>query len=185
MPDQGTQGRLSPWLRKQRLNAVRPYLYGRVLDVGCGSGALASMVSPHRYLGFDPDEDSLNLARSHFPNYNFESNLPPFDQKFDSVVALAVIEHVGEPAAFLTLLASYLKTKSGRVILTTPHPSMEWIHTVGAAIGLFSQHASEEHETLLNYEILLTVSVQAGLILVDYKRFLFGANQIAVFKRGL
>ena len=37
-----------------------------------------------------------------------------------------------------------------RVIAATPHPAVEWIHDVGAAIGLLSKHANEEHKGLLD-----------------------------------
>ena len=40
MADQGAEGWLSPWLRMQRIKAAQPYLSRRVLDFGCGSGAL-------------------------------------------------------------------------------------------------------------------------------------------------
>ena len=41
MADQGAEGLFSPFLRSRRLKAACPYIKGRVLDVGCGTGALA------------------------------------------------------------------------------------------------------------------------------------------------
>ncbi|MHA1567622.1 MAG: class I SAM-dependent methyltransferase [Alphaproteobacteria bacterium] len=100
MADQGREGLLSPFLRKQRSKAARPYLKGRVLDVGCGAGALAKLIDPESYVGIDIDEDPLNRARRDFPHHRFESALPEGSKKFDTVVALAVIEHVPDPSAF-------------------------------------------------------------------------------------
>jgi len=182
MADQGVEGLLSPYLRNQRLMAARPHLKGRILDFGCGSGALAGLISPDQYLGMDIDDFSLQKARMNYPDHQFISSLPSTDQKFDSVISLAVIEHVVDPVDFLKTLAQYLKpSDSARVIVTTPHPKMDWIHDVGAAVGLFSKHANEEHEELLDRQKLEDAGRQAGLVLLSYRRFLFGANQIAVY----
>lgn len=94
MADQGGEGILSPLLRFLRLRIVRPYLRGMVLDVGCGSGVLASVVQPGSYLGVDVDEEALAEARRQYPRHNFQSFLPPAEPVFDTVIAMAVIEHV-------------------------------------------------------------------------------------------
>ncbi|AHF00119.1 class I SAM-dependent methyltransferase [Thioalkalivibrio paradoxus] len=183
MADQGAEGVLSPWLQRRRFAAALPYLTGRVLDVGCGSGALAGRLKADRYYGTDVDPESLELARSRFPNYVFSSQLPALDERFDTVVALAVIEHDAEPGDFLKRLTAYMRDSNSRLVVTTPHPSMDWIHDVGAAIGLFSKHANEEHEGLLDRATLVRAGAVAGLRLSSYRRFLFSANQIAVFQK--
>lgn len=184
MADQGAEGLLSPFLRNKRFIAVRPFLKGRVLDYGCGSGGLAKIVPADCYLGIEIDRDCLQCARSLFPNHNFFSKLPENGDKFNTVVSLAVIEHVKNPVYFLQILADQLNDSStARVVVTTPHPTVDWVHGMGARIGLFSKHANEEHEDLLDREKLEAAGSQAGLKLILYKRFLFGANQLAVFKR--
>ena len=184
MADQGAEGLLSPFLRNRRIVAVRPYLEGSVLDFGCGAGALAAWVAPSRYLGIDIDAESLRRARAGFPQHRFLAALPEPAERFDSVLALAVIEHVRDAVALLRLLSGHLtETQTARLVLTTPHPSVDWVHHVGAAIGLFSRHASEEHETLMDSAALTRAGAKAGLTIVCYRRFLFGANQLAVFQR--
>ena len=185
MADQGAEGVLSPWLRNQRFSAALPYLYGRVLDYGCGSGLLAQHVSPDNYLGVEPDEASLKKARSVFPMHRFVSKVPENERGFDSIVSLAVIEHVANASEFLRLLTSFSSDKKdSRIIITTPSPIFEWAHDIGAAIGLFSKHANEEHEELLDRQKLERAGTEASLNLVVYRRFLFGANQIAVFEKA-
>lgn len=182
MADQGTEGLLSPFLRQRRLKAATPYLKGRVLDVGCGSGVLAGLVDSTSYLGVEVHEASLNRAKDYFPSYSFQNSLPPIEEKFDTVVSLAVIEHVADPLVFLESLVRNLKhDPAARIVITTPHPSAGWVHDVGASIGLFSKHANEEHEELLDQSMLLDLGQRAGLVLLDYQRFLFGVNQLAVF----
>jgi len=182
MADQGAEGLLSPFLRARRMAAARRYLIGRVLDVGCGSGAMAAFVPPERYIGVEQDEQSLSLARARFPKHRFQAALPSDESAFDTVASLAVIEHVQDPARFLRELADRLKKSShSKIICTTPHPSADWMHSVGAAVGLFSRHANDEHEELLDRRRLEDVARQVGLRLCEYRRFLLGVNQLAVF----
>ena len=185
MADQSSEGLLSPYLRRKRFEAASRYLKGRVLDFGCGSGALAAFVHADKYLGVEVDGVSLQQASSRFPKHRFVSELPGSTNKFDSIVSLAVIEHVSDPAQFLRTLAAYLDdTSTSRLVVTSPHPSVAWIHYVGAAIGFFSKHANEEHEELLDRSKLKMAGKEAGLKLVSYHRFLFGANQIAVYAKS-
>ena len=184
MADQGNEGLLSKWLRGKRMGAAARHLSGRVLDYGCGSGSLAAMVDSGRYFGVDRDQQSLQIARTSFPDHKFSVEPPAAQEKFDTVVSLAVIEHVGDPVQFLANLAAYLSDRSGsRLVLTTPHPALEWAHDAGAAVGLFSRHANEEHEDLLDRGKLESVGKRCGLRLQHYNRFLWGANQLAVYTK--
>ena len=187
MADQASEGLLSPFLRRRRIKAVRPFLKGKVLDIGCGSGALAEHFKPGNYLGVERDADSREVARKLFPQHQFIPELnDQVDSSFDTVVALAVIEHVPDPVAFMHELAGRLSpAHSGRVVCTTPHPSFDGIYDMGARMGFFSHHAHEEHEELFDREKLAEVGQASGLQLVDYRRFLFGANQLAVFARSV
>jgi 2-polyprenyl-3-methyl-5-hydroxy-6-metoxy-1,4-benzoquinol methylase len=134
----------------------------------------------------DIDEESLVSARAHHPEHRFQSSLPPPEPAFDTVVSLAVIEHVPDPAAFLIDLAARLRSSSeSRIVCTTPHPAVDWVHTAGASIGLFSRHANQEHEQLLDAARLAALAKGCSLQVSVYRRFLFGANQLAVFQPAL
>jgi 2-polyprenyl-3-methyl-5-hydroxy-6-metoxy-1,4-benzoquinol methylase len=182
--DQGAEGVLSPFLRIQRLRMARPFLAGRILDVGCGSGALAGEVSPDRYLGVDIDALSLKLSRVNHPQHAFARQLPAEEQQFDTIVSLAVIEHVSNPGEFLADLAKRLSDRpDAKIVISTPHPSMDWIHDLGSSIGLFSSHANEEHEQLLDRTVLARIGAEAWLHMAQYRRFMLGANQLALCGR--
>jgi len=183
MADQGTEGLLSPFLRTKRFKASLPYLKGKILDYGCGTGGLAAYVSEENYVGVDVDEHSLFLAKKRFPTHRFISSNVTLDDKFDTIVSLAVIEHCFDAVQFLKNLIFYLNNSDARIVLTTPHPYVNWIHNVGSSIGLFSKHANEEHETLLNLTSLNLIARQAGLKIAIYNRFLVGANQIVILNK--
>ncbi len=185
MADQMT-GLLSPFLRRRRLAAVGPFVRaGRVLDFGCGVGELARQVGPERYLGVDLDLDSIEAARLLHPGHAFQM-LQEFEsvaplREFDVISALALIEHLPAPGAWLSSMAVRLKPE-GALVVTTPHPSMRWVHDSGAKLGIFSREAADEHEDMLDCKALATLASTSGLRLSDYHRFLFGCNQLAVFR---
>lgn len=187
MSDQ-INGKLSPYLREKRFRAAEPYLAtGRVLDMGCGIGLLTRYVTPERYLGVDLDQGSIDQARRRNPGYRFKT-LAEFgshdpSEQFDSIVGLAVIEHVPDPKAWLAEMTRRL-APGGRMVLTTPHPRLEWAHTVGARLGLFSRAASEEHNVLIDHKLMGRFAGDTGLKVKEFKRFLCGANQLFILQRA-
>lgn len=181
MSDQGNEGILSPFLKNARFKAIKKFISSKdkILDIGCGSGDLSQLVNSDNYFGYDIDSFSLSLAKKKYPNHSFGKKLPK--SKFDMIISLAVIEHVKDPIYFLHALKKNLNPK-GTIILTTPHPAFEWIHDLGAKFGLFSSHASEEHETLINLKSMKEIASQAGYEIMNYSRFLMFANQLIILK---
>lgn len=180
MGDQATEGFFSPFLRARRIRAALPFLRGRVLDFGCAAGALAAWIDPASYLGFDRDGDAIAQARRLFPRHRFSAVLPEAEV-FDTIAALAVVEHLPDPEHWLLLIARLL-APGGSLVLTTPHPAFRRIHDAGAWAGLFSREAAAEHETFFDRPALLRLAASAGFQLVHYRRFLLGANQLAVLR---
>jgi 2-polyprenyl-3-methyl-5-hydroxy-6-metoxy-1,4-benzoquinol methylase len=171
-------GRLSPWLSRQRMRQGRPYLRGRVLDYGCHDGTLAADVPADRYVGVDIHLPSLAEARARHPLHTFVTEVSD-DERFDTIIGLAFIEHVPDPGGFLARFAGMLRP-GGRIVLTTPHPWFEWVHTAGAKVKLFSAHAHEEHEELIDRPTMERLCARAGLRIERYRRFQLGANQLFV-----
>lgn len=175
-------GVLSPYLRRQRLEAARPYIRGRVLDFGCGTADICAFVGEGRYVGVDIDGSILEVARRRYPSAGFYtpaeySKLPPGE--FDTVSALAVIEHLPDPAGFLGEMKSKL-APSGKIVLTTPNPMLDWAHGLGSRVGIFAKESHDEHQSLLDRAGIAAAAAAAGLKVLLYRRFLFGANQLAV-----
>ncbi|HWK65509.1 MAG TPA: class I SAM-dependent methyltransferase [Rhizobiaceae bacterium] len=181
MGDQGAQGLFSPFLRQARMKAAQKWLTGRVLDVGCGSGALAAFIDANRYVGFDRDESCIETARQLFPQHRFMASFPDAGG-FDTVVALALIEHLPNPLEELRRWAAALEP-GGKIVLTTPHKAFRAIHDLGARIGIFSADAADEHEEMFDGGDLAALAQGGGLRLAEYRRFLFGANQLCVMSK--
>jgi SAM-dependent methyltransferase len=184
-------GLLTRRVGETRIAAALPHLpeQGRVLDVGCGLTDLAARIPD--YTGADRNPDVLASQRKRFPKRDFfewdivRGAAPAAllaRAPFEGILLLAVLEHVPDPAVVLARLAPLL-SPGGRLIATTPHPSGRWPLQAGAALGLLSSHAHDEHEMLLGREALEAAGRSSGLSLVLYRRFLLGMNQLAVYSR--
>lgn len=99
-----------------------------LLDIGCGGGLICE---PMARLGFavtgiDADATALVVAREHAEaqalgiDYRDDDaeDLAGRDRRFDTVLALEVVEHAADPALFVAIAASLVKP-GGALILST------------------------------------------------------------------
>ena len=97
---------------------------GKLLDVGCGSGAYLSLMQSLGWdiYGIEPDSVAADLAHRHLgcPIHNGTLDDCLFPAAFDVVVASHVIEHTADPALFIRKAARLLKPK-GQLILLLPN----------------------------------------------------------------
>ncbi len=178
MADHGAQGLLSPLLRARRIRAARPLLRGRVLDFGCGTGALAEWIEPATSSGAGQDAKPVEEARRPHPRHGLGAAAAG-QGLFDTIAALAAIEHLPEPQAWLRQMRALLAPR-GCLVLATPHPAFRLIHDAVARAGLFSRDAAELHNCFFDRAALKRLAASSGFQLVRYRRFLLGANQLAV-----
>ena len=99
----------------------------RLLDVGCGAGLASEAFARHGAVvtGLDAAGAALEAARAHAEAsglaIDYREGLPedlPDGETFDAVIALEVIEHVADRAAFLTALAR-VTGPGGAIFLST------------------------------------------------------------------
>lgn len=111
------------------LRAAQPLDRRRVLDLGCGDGALSYLLARQgaRVTGLDVTIAGLVLARGELGRHGTRVPLvlgsgyalPFSEESFDAVVCSDVIEHVRSPGTLLHEMRRVL-APGGRVILTTP-----------------------------------------------------------------
>lgn len=96
----------------------------RVLDVGCGPGALLAALSartaPDQLAGIDPSESFLAAARERFPwadlRHGSAEDLPFDDDAFDAALAQLVVHFMTDAAAGVAEMARV--TRPGGTIAT-------------------------------------------------------------------
>jgi 2-polyprenyl-3-methyl-5-hydroxy-6-metoxy-1,4-benzoquinol methylase len=101
----------------------------RVLDVGCGNGAIAGRLIDDGFdvYGIDASETGVNVASKKYPGRFFvqdilSEQLPDalLDFHFDVVISTEVIEHIYAPRSYMKLIRNILAS-GGVLIISTPY----------------------------------------------------------------
>jgi len=127
----------------------------RVLDVGC-AGHLAKQNSPYwlhgklrekfeDVVGIDIDEENVKELNALGYKNIFLASAETFTlpNKFDTIVAGDLIEHLKNPGSFLERAKEHL-AEGGRVVITTPYP-FSFLFTVYSMIKFPKTCSSPEH----------------------------------------
>jgi SAM-dependent methyltransferase len=109
-----TVGPIEKWI----VTVATPYACGRMLDAGCGNKPYQPFFDSvtDRYVGVDLTQNRKNSVDVIIGPAD---PLPFQDGSFDTVLSTQVLEHVPEPAAYLSDLARVL-TPGGYLLLTCP-----------------------------------------------------------------
>lgn len=102
----------------------------KVLEVGCGDGALSGLIFKSfgcELTGLDPSADGIQYCREMFAKFNYRGAFEISEgysfqygaNSFDFVVLADVIEHLQHPELMLAEIQRVLK-RGGKVIITTP-----------------------------------------------------------------
>jgi len=138
-------GRYSRLLAPQLADLAGVGAGQRVLDVGCGPGALTAelvaRLGPSSVAAVDPSEPFVAAIRSRFPGVDVHEasaeRLPFDDRAFDAALAQLVVHFMADPVAGLTEMARV--TRPGGVVA-----ACVWDHAGhGGPLGLFWQVARE------------------------------------------
>lgn len=107
--------------------AFAPLAGRRLLDIGCGSGALARSLSERgaRVAGIDPNPEALETAREAVPEGTFQAAraeaLPFADASFDGAIFLNSLHHVPKRAMDRALREAARVTKpAGPIVVIEP-----------------------------------------------------------------
>lgn len=87
-----------------------------ILDVGCGGGLVCEPLARlgGNISGADADAQAIEVAQAHAEQSNlsityYNQPAEEIDQQFDVVLALEIIEHVTDPAAFVESVSKLVK----------------------------------------------------------------------------
>lgn len=113
---------------------VRPEPGLRVLDFGCGVGALSDLMSYSGAIvtGCDVNEMLLHYARLEHPETLFIHGLTPVGITYDVIVSTHVLGHLDNPLETLIELRKRVK-RGGRLVLLIPNRNqalIRWLPNV-------------------------------------------------------
>jgi ubiquinone/menaquinone biosynthesis C-methylase UbiE len=151
-----------------------------ILDVGCGTGALAGFFPAESYLGIDCSPTYVSTAGKKHSHHRFAvadaTQLPLSDCSFDGVVICGVLHHLSDETTqqVLAEVARVLKP-GGRFVVWEDIPSRRAWNLVGHLIhaldvGQFIRHPKE-------YRRLL----EQKFVVVSERMMRSGAMDYAVF----
>ena len=105
---------------KGLVDLLAPKAGERILDVGCGTGALTAEIgrSGAEILGVDQSEEMISQARKKFPALRFETQDARqlrFNAQFDAVFSNAVLHWISEAEQVIAGVAQALKS-GGRFV---------------------------------------------------------------------
>jgi 2-polyprenyl-3-methyl-5-hydroxy-6-metoxy-1,4-benzoquinol methylase len=156
-----------------------------VLDIGCADGALfrrlGNLIAPSK--GIDADLVRPEQIGGHqlLPGC-FPADLPA-GLDFDTIVALAVLEHIPSDRLAEFAAACYERlVPTGLLILTVPHPFVDRILDVLIALRIAHGMEAEQHH---GYDVNKTAELfgGAGFRLAKRERFQLGLNSLFLFER--
>jgi 2-polyprenyl-3-methyl-5-hydroxy-6-metoxy-1,4-benzoquinol methylase len=111
----------------------------RILDVGCGTGLNASLLSEQGHQVSGVDVSSVAIEKFQARGFqglvgNIENGLPELPEaSFDMVFTSEVIEHCPDTASFLSSIYALLKP-GGSLLLSTPNSAF-WASRIMALLG--------------------------------------------------
>jgi ubiquinone/menaquinone biosynthesis C-methylase UbiE len=144
----------------------------RVLDVGCGTGALLAAVDPGYGVGVDLSPAMVRRAAERFPHLSFrvgDAEALASRETFDRVLMVDLLEHLGDPPAALAS-ARRLCAPDGRLIMLAANPAWQSILHLAERLGL--KMPEGEHRWLRPWEIRGLLDASGFEVLREDRRLL-------------
>lgn len=143
--------------------SVPPSAKVRLLDVGCGTGAIAARLSSlYEVSATDESSQAIAFCQTRGLTRLFAGPLDkhPDKQPFDVILLLDVIEHADDDAAILVEVRRRLKDH-GNVLITVP--SYPWLWSIHDVVA--------HHKRRYTYDTLQAVVTRAGFRIVTMTYF--------------
>lgn len=149
----------------------RPLAGRSALDVGCGAGLLCEPLARlgARVTGVDAAHENVAAAAAHAADGGLQidyrcADVATLDGVFDLVTSMEVIEHVTDPALFVSALVARL-APDGLLILSTPNRTSKSrlaMITLGEGLGAIPKGTHDWDKFLTPDELTPRIE-QAGL----------------------
>ncbi len=180
------------WLRKRQVARYYKRRTGTVVDLGAGYDCrllLALLAANSELLGIAVDSEfdaRVPADRLQLVNADLNQILPFPPQSVDTVLTLAVLEHLSEPATFLSEIHRILRP-GGMVLLTTPGPTAQpLLEFLAFTLGVIDAHEIRDHKHYFSSTELVSALTKAGFTEenIQAKTFIFGMNNVVIATRS-
>ncbi len=167
------------------LSQPRPFAGLRLLDIGCGGGLLSEPMARlgATVVGADAAEGNIPVARLHAGEagltidyrHTTAEALAAAGERFDVVLAMEIVEHVAEPAAFVATCHDLL-TPGGLMVMSTLNRTAKSF--LAAIIGAewvmrWLPKGTHDWARFITPDELAGLISGAGLAAIDRKGFVF------------
>ena len=155
----------------ERYALIRQYLFGDVLDVSCGSGYGAYLVSNNpdinSVLGLDIDQEAIDWANDHFATEKVSfarKRIEDHTSKADVLVSIETIEHLEDPK-ILNDLAE--RCKVNQVLVS--YPSKKTTHYNKYHYRDFID--DEIIRIFTNFKLIDVIDLHREVRILNFKRY--------------
>ena len=165
--------------------ALKPLSGKSALDVGCGAGLLCEPLARlgANVTGVDAAPENIAAAKAHAKGARVAiqyhaCELATLKGQFDLITALEVIEHVTDPAAFVTQLADRL-APNGLMIVSTPNRTPQsklGMITLAEGLGLIPKHTHDWDKFLMPDDLIALLS-DVGLKVLETRGISFSITR--------
>lgn len=166
----------------------RPLAGKRALDVGCGAGLLTEPLARlgAEVTGIDAAPESIAVAKAHAAGQGLTidyragevSQLEAEAKRFDLVTSMEVIEHVADPATFVSALAALL-APGGLLVVSTPNRTPQSrlaMITLGEGLGRIPK-GTHDWNKFLTPDELADMLTATGLTVIDRRGLTFSPTR--------
>lgn len=115
-----------------------------VLEIGCGKGAFARLVSARCYVGLELSRRAVEMGRDAGLDIRceaVEAHAEDHAAAYDLVCAFQVLEHVAQPGAFLRAAAACVRPE-GLLVISVPSADSFLSEVVNGALNLPPHHVT-------------------------------------------
>jgi 2-polyprenyl-3-methyl-5-hydroxy-6-metoxy-1,4-benzoquinol methylase len=158
---------------------------GRLLEVGCGSGAMLGVMQDLGWHveGVDVDSSGVKVARANGLEVHLGDVYSKHyaDNSFDAITLSHVIEHVHDPIGLIRECARILKP-GGKISIVTPN-SASLGHSLYKSSWLHLDPPRHLH--IFNSPVLVTLAINLGLKIETNETIIRDADTLFVASRSI
>jgi 2-polyprenyl-6-hydroxyphenyl methylase / 3-demethylubiquinone-9 3-methyltransferase len=167
------------------LTTPRPFAGLRILDIGCGGGLLSEPMARlgAEVVGVDAAGRNIPVAEAHARQsglsidyrHDTAENLAEAGERFDAVLNMEVIEHVADPAAYLSACHDLLKPGGVMICSTLNRNARSFMMAIIGAEWVMRWLPKGTHDwsKFITPDELQAMLRSAGLTPVDRKGMVF------------